>query len=584
MICPKCGQEYEGDKCPRCNGPEVIVNNADYLKRKRAYEEKQAGKGSASSDKETSENNTADVKNGGQEEVLPDEMFRRLKESGSKFAQDAVEKTASQAKKAVKGKKKLIVRIIAAAIILTISFFLPFTASQAKKAVKGKKKLIVRIIAAAIVLMLASLAGFGIFNLATRKNYVLYMKYNNKIYNVAGIDSKLVCSEDDIVFEADNNSFYMPEFSDEIDKNNIIQKMASNQGKYFTAITYDSMEDKYTLFVWNNSMSLRLAESSNKKEILYISDKGTIIYKDTQVVNDQGALGQTSLMVSKLDKSKDGDVHGVITEVESSLANVYIYSAKNTIIYNSTGNVLYTLNYDKDEKKKEISEDAKNIYALTSKSSVRYSYKANLVNQSDKAEGFIYSVNGNCYYHSISSKNTEDMFIGKFNGSGVELIYDKDYVYVINSGQVSYASVKKDVTPVFTVVSKLGGASDYVFLELADTIAAVDENNNLISISSGKVKTIAENITDGSLSIVKNTSSELTYIRDNVQYYKKSLTADEVKMTDVGSDADTVSTLFYKNKLYYYNSDKKLCSCTVKGKNGSVVGDVERFWLGTEYK
>lgn len=550
MICPKCGQEYEGDKCPRCNGPEVIVNNADYLKRKRAYEEKQAGKGSASSDKETSENNTADVKNGGQEEVLPDEMFRRLKESGSKFAQDAVEKTAS----------------------------------QAKKAVKGKKKLIVRIIAAAIVLMLASLAGFGIFKLAIRKNYVLYMKYNNKIYNVAGIDSKLVCSEDDVVFEADNNSFYMPEFSDEIDKNNIIQKMASNQGKYFTAITYDSVEDKYTLFVWNNSMSLRLAESSNKKEILYISDKGTIIYKDTQVVNDQGALGQTSLMVSKLDKSKDGDVHGVITEVESSLANVYIYSAKNTIIYNSTGNVLYTLNYDKDEKKKEISEDAKNIYALTSKSSVRYSYKANPVNQSDKAEGFIYSVNGNCYYHSISSKNTEDMFIGKFNGSGVELIYDKDYVYVINSGQVSYASVKKDVTPVFTVVSKLGGASDYVFLELADTIAAVDENNNLISISSGKVKTIAENITDGSLSIVKNTSSELTYIRDNVQYYKKSLTADEVKMTDVGSDADTVSTLFYKNKLYYYNSDKKLCSCTVKGKNGSVVGDVERFWLGTEYK
>lgn len=555
MICPKCGQEYEGDKCPRCNGPEVIVNNADYLKRKRAYEEKQAGKGSASSDKETSDKvdsgkGTAGSKKSVQEEVLPDEMFRRLKESGSKFAQDAVEKTAS----------------------------------QAKKAVKGKKKLIVIIIAAAIVLMLASLAGFGIFKLATRKNYVLYMKYNNKIYNVAGIDSKLVCSEDDIVFEADNNSFYMPEFSDEIDKNNIIQKMASNQGKYFTAITYDSMEDKYTLFVWNNSMSLRLAESSNKKEILYISDKGTIIYKDTQVVNDQGALGQTSLMVSKLDKSKDGDVHGVITEVESSLANVYIYSAKNTIIYNSTGNVLYTLNYDKDEKKKEISEDAKNIYALTSKSSVRYSYKANPVNQSDKAEGFIYSVNGNCYYHSVSSKNTEDMFIGKFNGSGVELIYDKDYVYVINSGQVSYASVKKDVTPVFTVVSKLGGASDYVFLELADTIAAVDENNNLISISSGKVKTIAENITDGSLSIVKNTSSELTYIRDNVQYYKKSLAADEVKMTDVGSDADTVSTLFYKNKLYYYNSDKKLCSCTVKGKNGSVVGDVERFWLGTEYK
>ena len=59
-----------------------------------AYEEKQAGKGSASSDKETSENNTADVKNGGQEEVLPDEMFRRLKESGSKFDRMPVEKNS----------------------------------------------------------------------------------------------------------------------------------------------------------------------------------------------------------------------------------------------------------------------------------------------------------------------------------------------------------------------------------------------------------------------------------------------------------------------------------------------------------
>ena len=50
MLCPKCGQEYEGDKCPRCSGPQIIVNNSDYLRRKKAYEEKQAGKKSASSD------------------------------------------------------------------------------------------------------------------------------------------------------------------------------------------------------------------------------------------------------------------------------------------------------------------------------------------------------------------------------------------------------------------------------------------------------------------------------------------------------------------------------------------------------
>ena len=38
MKCPKCGQEYEGSACPNCEpGPEIIVNNADYLRRKEAY-------------------------------------------------------------------------------------------------------------------------------------------------------------------------------------------------------------------------------------------------------------------------------------------------------------------------------------------------------------------------------------------------------------------------------------------------------------------------------------------------------------------------------------------------------------------
>ena len=49
MKCPKCGQEYEGSACPNCEpGPEIIVNNADYLRRKEAYEKKQAEKESAS--------------------------------------------------------------------------------------------------------------------------------------------------------------------------------------------------------------------------------------------------------------------------------------------------------------------------------------------------------------------------------------------------------------------------------------------------------------------------------------------------------------------------------------------------------
>ena len=42
MICAKCGTEYEGSQCPKCDGPVIKINNSDYLARRKAYEEKQA--------------------------------------------------------------------------------------------------------------------------------------------------------------------------------------------------------------------------------------------------------------------------------------------------------------------------------------------------------------------------------------------------------------------------------------------------------------------------------------------------------------------------------------------------------------
>ena len=42
MICAKCGTEYEGSQCPKCDGPVIKINNSDYQARKKAYEEKQA--------------------------------------------------------------------------------------------------------------------------------------------------------------------------------------------------------------------------------------------------------------------------------------------------------------------------------------------------------------------------------------------------------------------------------------------------------------------------------------------------------------------------------------------------------------
>lgn len=43
-ICPKCGREYEGDSCPYCEKPKILVNREAYEKRRAAYESRQDGR------------------------------------------------------------------------------------------------------------------------------------------------------------------------------------------------------------------------------------------------------------------------------------------------------------------------------------------------------------------------------------------------------------------------------------------------------------------------------------------------------------------------------------------------------------
>ena len=56
-----------------------------------------------------------------------------------------------------------------------------------------------------VVCVLAG-GGFGIYKLASRKNYVLYMSSGAKIYNVAGLENNYVCENKQAVFAVDNRT------------------------------------------------------------------------------------------------------------------------------------------------------------------------------------------------------------------------------------------------------------------------------------------------------------------------------------------------------------------------------------------
>ena len=191
MLCTKCGQEYEGSQCPRCDGPVILVNNSDYLARRKAYEEKQALKErSASSDKK--EESQSDY---GQ--ALAKRVQAIKKQSQNRSKADSRKQNVGKAGGGRNdNQEKPQIRI-------------------ARRQINKRMKMIA---AALIAVLLVGAAAFGIYKLATKKNYALYVSYNGKIYDIAGLDSNYVCDESNAIFAADSKTFYTPQWPEQIDR------------------------------------------------------------------------------------------------------------------------------------------------------------------------------------------------------------------------------------------------------------------------------------------------------------------------------------------------------------------------------
>ena len=273
MLCTKCGQEYEGSQCPRCDGPVILVNNSDYLARRKAYEEKQALKDrSASSDKK--EKSPGDY---GQE------LVKRVQKrtSQNKRKNDTGRQNRNNNMKAGEDTKEHSkVRI-------------------ARRKVNKRMKMIAALI---VVLIITGAAAFGIYKLATKKNYALYVSYNGKIYDIAGLDSNYVCDEKNAIFASDSKTFYTPEWPEQIDSDKNILSVASDNGRYFVTVTYDENKTsrKYSMYIWNKDECVLVTEDDLQKEIVYISNDGKVIYTNNNVINDEGSTNGTSLAMSSI--------------------------------------------------------------------------------------------------------------------------------------------------------------------------------------------------------------------------------------------------------------------------------------------
>lgn len=77
----------------------------------------------------------------------------------------------------------------------------------------------------------------------------------------------------------------------DIDKDNSVLNVASPKGSYFVTDVYDATAGMYTLYIWSDDVCLKAAENIYEHNVYYISDKGTVIYEETETINDNGKQG-----------------------------------------------------------------------------------------------------------------------------------------------------------------------------------------------------------------------------------------------------------------------------------------------------
>lgn len=541
MVCPKCGREYEGTKCPNCDGLDIIVNQDDYLKRRREYEEKQAALKSASSDNEE--------KNKSDEALRPDEILDKIVKAGGQARKKIIDKKAEKAQKEKNKKKKMVI------VGIVIGF------------------------------MVVLAGALGTYMLINHKEAILYAIYDDTIYRISETNMQQVCDYNEAIFESDNNSFHIQSIPQQFRDRTIKESMSSSNGKYYCAFVYSHSTNKYSILLWNNENSDILAENNKEKKLLYIDNEGYVIYQETEIINEEGSVGTTQLYISKV----ESDHNVTTTMISETVKDIYVYSDKKTVIFNDLDGKLYTYVYGKNPKKQLIAHDVTTVYGAVGDCLHLFSYKAQQVNTLKDCNGFIYKCNDAVYYYQVDFNDGKSIYLGKNNDTNLTCIVDKNDVIMVSKNTLMSAKIvdkaidthtEMKVVDTYTEIAKLKALDNIIYDGNSKSVIFINDNDSLMYYSKGNITTISDEVTDGTLNWVANTKGAFTYVCNQVQMYCKNVKTSPVKMTEEGNMAQNSEVFYQKGKLYFVNMEGKLYICNDSGNNCSMIGDASRIILG----
>ena len=130
----------------------------------------------------------------------------------------------------------------------------------------------------------------------------------------------------DALFGLDEVTFYTPEWPESISKDSVVSSAASPDGKYYAADVYNDEDELYSLYVWSQDGSVEVVNNIYAHEIYYISDKGTIIYKETETINDTGKTGGLKLSMAEITNDKSsGSLIGKTDTIAVSYTHLDVY-------------------------------------------------------------------------------------------------------------------------------------------------------------------------------------------------------------------------------------------------------------------
>lgn len=518
MICPNCGWEHMGKKCPYCDGYYMRIDTKKEREHKDHYE--------------LCFTEHSDRKRHEEDE---DEIKREKYGKGMSYGK-SVSTKFHKVKKDFLKKAVLCFDISAAAVISVVII---------------------------------------VDRVHEMNDHDLYIYRDAGIYKYDKGDFKEEQSTGDTVFNINKNLFTETDGT-YVSDGEVMQKVSSDNGNYIAVVssTGDEINGSVykvtALYGENKTESKTLTESDKMIEIRDVTDSGDVIFTETDVQDEGLKTGDTSLYL--YDKYED-DSDGNVSMIEPSVSKTYVYGEQNKIIVLNNSKELYTYDYSSSDKTL-IAKDVASVNVESNEEDGELIYSQYLVNNNKYADKFIYKDGSGVHLYDTSS-NT-DTFVAQLEDSVKSYIYDsKNHaIYAVaNSGlkRAYYDAALKS----FEDIDSLDSSGDYLWDDKKDTLIYVNDNNELKAIKGSETKILASGVDNGTLLNVQNDSGFVYKIGSGLYYSGNSNKSGE-KVADV---SEYLTKICKKDGNLIYIDKKKIYSIDVMDKTSETKGTADDFWI-----